>query len=302
MPGRGGAGDDMRSLDDWQAERSKAIEKDIQQNTEKHIKWNIGFVDKTRAPLTPVPSRSFVSNSDFREAIPATEYLPTPPASVSSENTPVVDSVADVDSTSLHPQHHHLPQAVSPLHYSSSSPPPIVEDDDDNNPPHNNHSVSNVAVPSFRRRLGRGGRTMFDRRFPCRTKGLADSHHDSDLVASRYKFDLDDDQPPNHHLHLHPRYSHVLHRGLYDNDDDNQHQRQVDLMNERAFLFSRARETESANSQSQSHFQTQLQINNRRPLTEGGGSASSPKVEDNAAGMPVGGQNLSTATIGAVVK
>ncbi|ERF69045.1 hypothetical protein EPUS_08395 [Endocarpon pusillum Z07020] len=195
MSGRGGPGEDMRLLEDWQAERAKAIQREIQQNVEKHIRWNEGFVDKTRAPLTPVSPKLFASNSDFRQAMPATEYLPTPPASVASESPPV-DSVADVDS----PSHHLSP----PLRYAS----PAGDD-------------SSVPMPSFRRRVGRGGRIMFDRRIPFRSKEA-----DDDRVAERYKFDSDDERVE---------------------EDPTDHQ--VELMKQRAFLFSRARETDSANTQ-----------------------------------------------------
>jgi enhancer of polycomb-like protein len=195
MPGRGGPGDDMQLLEDWQAERAKAIQREIQQNVEKHIRWNEGFVDRTRAPLTPVSPKTFTSNSDFRQAMPATEYLPTPPASVASESPPV-DSVADVDSTS------HI--LSPPLRYAS----PAGDD-------------STMPMPSFRRRVGRGGRIMFDRRIPIRSREA-----DDDPVAERYKFDSEDER-------------------LDDDRDD----RQVDLMSERAFLFSRARESDSSQAQ-----------------------------------------------------
>lgn len=195
MSGRGGPGDDMRLLEDWQAERAKVIQREIQLNVEKHIRWNEGFVDKTRAPLTPVSPKSFASNSDFRQAMPATEYLPTPPASVASESPPI-DTVADVDSPS------HL--LSPPLRYAS----PAGDD-------------TTVLMPSFRRRVGRGGRLFFDRRIPFRPKEA-----DGDPVAERYKFDSDDER-------------------LEDDSDDHQ----VDLMLERAFLFSRGREMDSAQAQ-----------------------------------------------------
>jgi enhancer of polycomb-like protein len=195
MSGRGGPGDDLRLLEDWQAERAKAIQREIQQNVDKHIRWNEGFVDKTRAPLTPISPKSFASNSDFRQAMPATEYLPTPPASVAAES-PQVDSVADVDSPS------HL--LSPPLRYAS----PAGED-------------SAVPMPSFRRRIGRGGRMMFDRRIPFRAKEA-----DDDPVAERYKFDSDDERVE---------------------DDPVDHQ--VALMTERVFLYSRAREHDGATAQ-----------------------------------------------------
>lgn len=210
----------MRLLEDWQAERTRAIQREIQQNVEKHIRWNEGFVDKTRAPLTPVSPKSFASNCDFRQAMPATEYLPTPPASVASETSPV-DSVADVDSPS------HL--LSPPLRYAS----PAGDD-------------STVPMPSFRRRVGRGGRIMFDRRIPFRSK-----ESDDDPMTERYKFDSDDER-------------------LEEDASD----RQVDLMTERAFLFSRARETDNAHAQAA-----------RRALTDAGASHSSQTASVSTSGQ-----------------
>lgn len=71
---------------------------------------------------------------------------------------------------------------------------------------------------------------MFDRRIPFRSKEA-----DDDPVTERYKFDSDDER-------------------LEDEPVDHQ----VELMTERAFLFSRARETENAHSQAA-----------RRALTDG---------------------------------
>ena len=62
---------------------------------------------------------------------------------------------------------------------------------------------------------------MFDRRIPFRPKEV-----DDDPVTERYKFDSDDER-------------------MEDDPDDHQ----VDLMTERAFLFSKARETDSAHAQ-----------------------------------------------------
>ena len=185
----------MRLLEDWQAERAKAIQREIQQNVEKHIRWNEGYVDKTRAPLTPISPKSFASNADFRQAMPATEYLPTPPASVASDS-PRVDSVADADS----PSHILSP----PLRYASPA-----------------GDESTMPMPSFRRRVGRGGRLFFDRRIPFRPKEA-----DDDPVAERYKFDSDDERL-----------------------DDEPIDQQLELMKERAFLFARARESDSAQVQ-----------------------------------------------------
>ena len=141
------------------ADKEKAIAREIQQNVEKHIKWNEGFVDKTRAPLTPVSEKGF-GGSDFRQAMPTTEYLPTPPASSSEE--PSHEIVADLGSHS-HPH---------PFRYAT--------------PPAEDHEQ---VMPSFRRRVGRGGRLMFDRRMPLRTKEPTLD----DTVTDRFRYDSDDE-------------------------------------------------------------------------------------------------------------
>jgi len=163
---RAGPNDDLRLLEDVQAEKEKAIAREIQQNVEKHIKWNEGFVDKTRAPLTPVSEKSFGSSSDFRQAMPATEYLPTPPASISEE--PANETVADVDSPSHNQQDQDQPK---PFRYAT--------------PPSDDMSQ---LMPSFRRRVGRGGRLMFDRRMPMRSKDMTQE----DSLFDRFRYDSDD--------------------------------------------------------------------------------------------------------------
>ena len=196
--GRGGPGEDLRLLEDVQAEKQKAIEREIEQNVQKHIRWNEGFVDKTRAPLTPISPKSFASNSDFRQAMPATEYLPTPPASVSDESPPN-DMVADVDAS--------INRVPTPFRYASPS-----EDD------------LNTNMPSFRRRIGRGGRLMFDRRIPFRPKEAPNDH-----IAERYSFDSDDSDAE---------------REIPANDNDT-----FQMMLHRAYLFAKARDPEMAQAQ-----------------------------------------------------
>ena len=195
---RGGPGEDLRLLEDVQVEKQKAIEREIQQNVEKHIRWNEGFVDKTRAPLTPVSPKSVAANSEFRQAMPATEYLPTPPASVSDESGPN-DTMTDTE--------HHDVKAPTPFRYASPS-----EDD------------SNTIMPSFRRRVGRGGRMMFDRRMPIRTKEARE-----DPVADRYRFDSDDE---------------VAEQITPESDLDVFH-----IMTHRAYLYGKARDPEVAQAQ-----------------------------------------------------
>jgi len=165
MPLAAGPGTDLRSLEDVMAAKQREIEREIQTNVEKHIRWNEGFVDKTMAPLTPDRDHDVPpSSGHFREAMAATEYLPTPPASVSDdESQPHGGDAADVEMKDASP-------SLAPFRYAS----PPAED-------------SGVQMPSFRRRIGRGGRVMFDRKFPPRFK------RDVPTVDDRFRFDSDDD-------------------------------------------------------------------------------------------------------------
>ena len=141
MPMAAGFGPELRTLEDVSATRERDIQREIQTNIEKHIRWNEGFVDKTLAPLVPNLENDYPSPSEhFREAMAATEYLPTPPASISDEESqPNGTDVVMKD----------VSRPSTPFRYAS----PADED-----------TVS--QMPSFRRRIGRGGRIMIDRRLP----------------------------------------------------------------------------------------------------------------------------------------
>lgn len=159
MPVGSGASD-LRTLEDVRADRQKNVDNEIQVNIEKHIRWNEGWVDKTRAPLTPEAEVSFAQQEGaFREAMAATEYLPTPPASISDEESTQPQEVMDAE-----PQKD--PTSSTPFRYAS----PADEGTD-------------MPMPSFRRRTGRGGRQWIDRKFPIRSK--------RDRDDDRFKFDSD---------------------------------------------------------------------------------------------------------------
>lgn len=143
MPMAPGAGPELRTLEDVTAAREREIQKEIQTNIEKHIRWNEGFVDKTLAPLTPDLEDDYPSPSEhFREAMAATEYLPTPPASISDEESHEVLDGADVVMKDVS-------RPSTPFRYASPADEGTVG-----------------PMPSFRRRIGRGGRMLVDRRFP----------------------------------------------------------------------------------------------------------------------------------------
>ena len=159
MPMSAGSGTELRTLEEVRGEKERGINNEISINIEKHIRWNEGFVDKTKYPLTPDSERDFEPQpGQFREAMPATEYLPTPPASHSDEEAPDVE-IKPTESRSS-----------TPFRYASP------EEDDGGTP-----------IPSFRRRVGRGGRLMMDRKFPTRSK------KDSDPENDRWRFDSDQD-------------------------------------------------------------------------------------------------------------
>ena len=154
---------DLLTLQDFLELREAQIQKDIDMRVAHHKKWNEGWVDLTRAPLTPPLDMN--SGSSFRTA--TTEYLPTPPASASSEH--VGDASADV-------QHTKRPKVDPvPVRYASPS-----------------YDGPWQSQTSFRRRIGRGGRLMIDRRgMRLRSKDELDGL--DDIVVDRFKYDRDDD-------------------------------------------------------------------------------------------------------------
>ncbi|KAF4260942.1 hypothetical protein LV164_007247 [Aspergillus fumigatus] len=159
MPQKPGtqAADDMQLLEDVQAEKENEILRDIKQNIAKHIKWNEGYVDYTRAPLSPPPEKTF--QAAFRPAI--TTQLPTPPSSDSSDNM-MLESALDT---------------ANSLSFRDKLVPRTWEMNEDT-----------CRIPSFRRRIGRGGRLMIDRRnMASRCRIEMDP-----LKADRFKYDRED--------------------------------------------------------------------------------------------------------------
>lgn len=143
---------ELKTIEDLRLERARAIEAEIQLNVEKHIRWNDGYVDKTTFPLSPKPE--FHDTPQFLPAMPA-EYLPTPPASVSEDESAEKDvEMKDISRSS------------TPFRYAS----PADEED-------------HPAMPAFRRRIGRGGRMLVDRKFPVRSR-----------TDERFRFDHSDDE------------------------------------------------------------------------------------------------------------
>lgn len=166
MPMAPGPGPELRTLEDVAASRERDIQREIQSNIEKHIRWNEGFADMTLAPLTPELEDDHPSPSEhFREAMAATEYLPTPPASISDEES-------------------HEPESRDVVMKDVSGPPtpfryatPTDED-------------KAGRMPSFRRRIGRGGRMLVDRKMP---RARLDSSKDDWYKDEASKYDSPDE-------------------------------------------------------------------------------------------------------------
>lgn len=161
MPMAPGTSSELRTLEDVTAAKEREMEKEIQTNVEKHIRWNEGFVDKTLAPLTPESEPDYLEPVDhFREAIATSVYLPTPPASISDEESHGPEVATK--------QAKHVSRPPTPIRYAS--------------PPSDEHGEN---MPAFRRRLGRGGRIMLDRKFTRPRRSAAED--------DRWRFDSDND-------------------------------------------------------------------------------------------------------------
>ncbi|KKK14078.1 hypothetical protein P175DRAFT_0484224 [Aspergillus ochraceoroseus IBT 24754] len=160
MPPKPGtqSAEDLQLLEDVQAEKENDIVRDIKQNIAKHVKWNEGYVDFTRSPLSPSPERTFDGN--FRPAI--TTQLPTPPSSESSDN--MMDTALDT---------------AGPVSFRDKlAAHDLVMSEDTS------------KMPSFRRRIGRGGRLLIDRRnLAARCRVELDP-----WKADRFKYDQEDSE------------------------------------------------------------------------------------------------------------
>lgn len=176
-------------LEEQMAKRSEAIESYIDDNLVKHQKWNQGMIDQTWRPITP-PLEQPMSKSGFRPVL-VTFQLPSPPASV-SENEGAGQAM-DIDQMSKPLE----PRRSTRIRYGT--------------PP---EDVPYVEQTRFRRRTGRGGRQMVDRRGVKRRKLEAVDP----LVADRYAFagdSSDEDEqvyPVNPNDDLHMRYRIMIER------------------------------------------------------------------------------------------
>lgn len=159
---------DLVYLEEQQAKRSEAIDSFIEENLAKHQRWNVGWVDATWRPITP-PLEQAAAKSDFRTVFTESQ-LPTPPASVSDEEGADTMAVERVNKQI---------ESRRDAQIRFASPPEDVPIHDQSR---------------FRRRIGRGGRIMIDRRGVKRQK-IENSGVD-ERVADRWKFsgDSSDDE------------------------------------------------------------------------------------------------------------
>jgi len=151
-------------LQDVYAEEQRRVQEDIEQRIAAHERWNEGWVDWTKAPLTP--PLEVGTGSTFRTA--KTEYLPTPPASISSEQSG--DAAANA-AAAMNPSKKDTETVA--VRYASPS-----------------YDGQYRSQPSFRRRYGRGGRLWIDRR----AMRLPDKDEDGvDPLMDRFAFDEEDE-------------------------------------------------------------------------------------------------------------
>ncbi|WEW61953.1 Enhancer of polycomb-like protein 1 [Emydomyces testavorans] len=225
--------DELRTLEDVQADKENEISRDIKQNVIKHAKWNEGYVDMTRAPLTPKPPQQSFDSSDFRPAI--TEYLPTPPTSESSDLMQDVSKEGASDKFSV-------------IHKTTTT----------------SDEQSRRGMPCFRRRIGRGGRMMIDRRnLPFRSRNDIDP-----VQLDRFKYDQDDED-------LDP---------VYERDEFN-----IQIMQHRAYLNAKPSRDQAIQAQLQAQAAAQ---NGRRlpvgsvPPSQGSGTPTTPNFAPKGAQAP----------------
>ncbi|KAE8842250.1 hypothetical protein HRS9139_01547 [Pyrenophora teres f. teres] len=178
---------DIVYLEEQQAKRTEAIDSFIEDNLVKHQKWNVGWVDATWRPITP-PLEPAAAKSDFRTVFTESQ-LPTPPASVSEEEGADAMAVAPLSKQ---------PDSRRIARIRFATPPDDVPFQDQSR---------------YRRRIGRGGRMMIDRRGVKRQK----TERVDDRLADRWRFagDSSEDEqtyPVDWTDTLHIRYRMMIER------------------------------------------------------------------------------------------
>ncbi|KAI9830970.1 MAG: Enhancer of polycomb-like protein 1 [Phylliscum demangeonii] len=166
-------------LQDTLAEKDKEIQKEIERNLAEHRAWLHQRLDFTMRPIgaaaalprAPEPEPSASSPPKFRAAI--TEYLPSPPPSATWGGSPRELDAGDADRHAPRPSpaEHADPDQVAVEYRPASA------------------MGSRPDLVSYRRRIGRGGRLMIDRR----GMRLQSTVGIDPAVMDRFRFDRDDD-------------------------------------------------------------------------------------------------------------
>lgn len=190
---------DLVYLEEQQAKKTEAIDTFIEDNLVKHQKWNVGWVDATWRPITP-PLEQAAAKSDFRTVFTESQ-LPTPPASVSDDEG--ADTMAVVRTNAPD-----TPRRNARIRFGT--PPDDVPFQDQSR---------------YRRRIGRGGRVMIDRRGVKRQK-LEDSQID-ERVADRWKYSGDSSEDEQTYSVDWTDNLHIRYRIMIERQGEKQHAQQA---------------------------------------------------------------------------
>ncbi|KND93846.1 Enhancer of polycomb-like protein 1 [Tolypocladium ophioglossoides CBS 100239] len=153
-------------LSDLLTQKEKELREDIESKVQNHRRWNHNHIDLTRDPLSPVKEQGM--ELKFRPA--KTQYLMTPPASISSESMEVDEDAPEP--TAMEKRDKHPVFQFKAGGVASEQP--------------------QTSQPSFRRRIGRLQRLWIDRR------GMATPPREMNEYSDRWKYDSDDEdvEPP----------------------------------------------------------------------------------------------------------
>jgi enhancer of polycomb-like protein len=190
---------DLVYLEEQQAKKTEAIDSFIEDNLVKHQKWNVGWVDATWRPITP-PLEQAAAKSDFRTVFTESQ-LPTPPASVSDEE--------GADPMALDRINKQVEQRRN-ARIRFASPPEDVPFQDQSR---------------FRRRIGRGGRVMIDRRGMKRQK--VENGEVDERVADRWKFSGDSSEDEQIYPVDWTDTMHIRYRNMIDRQGEKQQPQQA---------------------------------------------------------------------------
>lgn len=191
---------DLVYLEEQQAKKTEAIDTFIEDNLVKHQKWNVGWVDATWRPITP-PLEQAAAKSDFRTVFTEPQ-LPTPPASVSDDEG--ADSMAVVRANPPD-----APRQSARIRFGS--PPDDVPFQD---------------LQRYRRRIGRGGRVMIDRRGGVKRQKLENGQLD-ERITDRWKYSEDSSEDEQTYSVDWTDNLHIRYRIMIERQGEKQHAQQA---------------------------------------------------------------------------